>query len=97
MVDDEALAHEPAHRDAVLKERVHPRVGVGIVRRGGTVDGVAAGVRGHGHNAHAVGQAAVHRLQVLVVEGFSQQHRGHGLNQLCVRDGAVLRFVFCNA
>ena len=63
VVDDEAFAHEPAHGDAVLEERVHPRIGVRVVGRGGAVDRVAAGVRGHGHDAHAVGQAAVDRLQ----------------------------------
>ena len=93
MIDDEALAHQPAHGDAVLEERVHPRIGVRIVGRGRAVDGVAAGVRGHGHHAHAVGQAAIDGLQVLVVEGLGQQHRGDGLDQLRVGDGAVLGFV----
>ena len=90
MVDDEALAHEPADGDAVLEERVHPRIGMRVVGRGGAVDGVAAGVRGHGHHAHAVGQAAVDGLQVLVVEGLSEQDRGDGFDQLRIGDGAVL-------
>ena len=64
-----------------------------IVGRGRAVDRVAAGVRGHGHHAHAVGQAAVDGLQVLVVEGLGEQHGGDGLDQLRVGDGAVLGFV----
>ncbi len=85
VIDDEALAHEPADGDAVLEERVHPRVGVGVVGRGGTVDGVAAGVGGHGHDAHAVGQAAIDGLQVLVVEGLGEQDSGDGFDQLARR------------
>ena len=54
-------------------------------------------MRGHRHYAHAVGKAAIHRLQVLVIEGLSQQHRGNRFNKLCIRDGAVLGFVGCNA
>ena len=93
VVDDEALAHEPADGDAVLEERVHPRVGVGVVGRGRTVDGVAAGVGGHGHDGHAVGEAAIDGLKILVVEGFGEQDGGDGLDQLRVGDGAVLGFV----
>ena len=93
VVDDEALAHEPADGDAVLEERVHPRVGVRVVGRGGAVDGVAAGVCGHGHDAHAVGEAAIDGLQVLVVEGLGEQDGGDGFDQLGVADGAVLGFV----
>ncbi len=93
MVDDEAFAHEPAHGDAVLEERVHPRIGMRVVGRGRAVDGVAAGVRGHGHHAHAVGQAAVDGLQALVVEGLGEQDGGDGLDELRVGDGAVLCFV----
>ena len=61
VIDDEALAEEPADRDAVLEERVHPRIRVRVVGRRRTVDGVAAGVRRHGHDRHAVGEAAVDR------------------------------------
>ena len=93
VVDDEALAHEPAHGDAVLEERVHPRIGVRVVGRGGAVDGVAAGVGGHGHDGHAVGEAAVDGLQVLVVEGLGEQDGGDGLDELGIGDGAVLGFV----
>ena len=93
MIDDEALAHQPAHGDAVLEERVHPRIRMRIVRRSRAVDGVAAGVRGHGHHAHAVGQAPVDGLQVLVVEGLGQQHRGNGFDELRVGDRAVLGLV----
>ena len=86
MIDDEALAHQPAHGHAVLEQRVHPRIGMRIVRRGRSVHRVAAGVRGHRHHAHAVGQASVHRLQVLVVEGLGQQHRGDGFHKLRIGD-----------
>ena len=89
MVDDEAFAHEPADGDAVLEERVHPRIGVRVVRRGGAVDGVATGVRGHGHHGHAVGEASVDGLQALVVEGLGEQNRGEGFDHLRVGDGAV--------
>ena len=85
MIDDEALAHEPAHGDAVLEERVHPRIGVRVVGRGGAVDRVAAGVRGHGHDAHAVGEAAIDGLQALVVEGLGEQDGGDGLDELARR------------
>jgi hypothetical protein len=50
-------------------------------------------VGGHGHDTHAVGEAAVDGLQVLVVEGLSEQDRGDGLDELGVGDGAVLGFV----
>ncbi len=93
MVDDEALAHEPAYGDAVLEERVHPGVGVGVVGGGGTVDGVAAGVGGHGHDGHAVGEAAVDGLEIFVVEGLGEQDGGDGFNQLSVGEEAVGGFV----
>ena len=64
-----------------------------IVGRGGTVDGVAAGVCGHGHDAHAVGEAAIDRLQVLVVEGLGEQDGGDGLDELGVGEEAVGSFV----
>ena len=85
VVDDEALAHEPANGDAVLEEGVHPGIGVGVVGRGGAVDGVAAGVGGHGHDGHAVGEAAVDGLEVLVVEGLGEQDGGDGFDQLARR------------
>ena len=97
VIDDEALAHQPAHRDAVLEQRVHPRIRMRIVRRSRAVDRVAAGVRGHGHHAHAVGQASVDGLQVLVVEGLGQQHRRNRLHQLRVGDRAVLGLVCSDA
>ncbi len=50
-------------------------------------------MRGHGHDAHAVGETAVDGLQVFVIEGLGEQHRGDGLDQLRVGDDAVLRFV----
>ena len=93
VVDDEALTHEPADGDAVLEERVHPRIGVGVVGRCGAVDGVAAGVRGHGHDGHAVGQATVDGLEALVVEGLGEQDGGDGFNQLRVGKMAVVLFV----
>jgi hypothetical protein len=94
VVDDEAFAHEPADGDAVLEERVHPRVGVGVVGRGGTVDGVAAGVGGHGHDGHSIGQAAVDGLQALVVEGLSEQDGGDGLRRAAASVmGPLLGFV----
>jgi hypothetical protein len=93
VVDDEALAHEPAHGDAVLEEGVHPGIGVGVVGGGGPVYGVAAGVRGHGHDGHAIGEAAVDGLQRLVVEGLSEQNGGDGLDELGIGDGAVGCFV----
>ena len=34
VVHDEAFAHQPAHRDAILEERVHPRIGMRVVGRG---------------------------------------------------------------
>ena len=68
-----------------------------VVGSSRAVDRVAAGVRGHGHHAHAVGQAAVDGLQVLVVEGLGEQDRGDGLDQLRIGDGAVLGFVGCDA
>ena len=42
---------------------------------------------------HAVGQAAIDRLQVLVVEGLGEQDGGDGLDQFGVADGAVLELV----
>ena len=45
VVDDEALAEQPADGDAVLEERVHPRIRMRVVRRRRAVDRVAAGVR----------------------------------------------------
>src|SRR5206468_3767860 len=93
VVDDEALAHEPAYGDAVLEERVHPWIGMRVVGRGGAVHGIAAGVRGHGHYAHAIGEASVDGLEALVIEGFSEQHSDDGFNKLRVGDGAVRLFV----
>ena len=68
-----------------------------IVGRSRAVDRVATRVRSHGHHAHAVGQASVDGLQVLVVEGFSEQNRGEGFDQLRVGDSAVLTLVRRNA
>ena len=80
MIDDEAFAHQPAHRDAILEERVHPRIGMRIIGRGRAVDGVAARVRSHGHDAHAIGHAPINRLQVLVIKGFDQQDGRYGFD-----------------
>ena len=68
-----------------------------IVRRRRAIHRVAARVRGHRHHAHAVRQASIHRLQVLVIEGLGQQHRRDRFHQLRVGDRAVLRLVRCDA
>ncbi len=62
-----------------------------VVRRRRSVDRVAAGVRGHGHHRHAVGQAAVDRLEVLVVERLLPHDGGDGVDDLVVGDRTVRR------
>ena len=89
MVDDEAFAEEPADGDAVLEERVHPRIGMRVVGRRRAVDGVAAGVRSHRHHRHAVGEASVDRLEVLVVERLLPQDGGDRVHQVLIGDRAV--------
>ena len=54
-------------------------------------------MRGHGHDAHAVGEAAIDGLQVFVVEGLGEQDGGDGFDELGVADGAVLEFVVGDA
>ena len=89
VIDDEAFAQEPADGDAVLEQRVHPGIRMRVVRRRRAVDGVAAGVRRHGHHRHAVGEPAVDGLQVLVVERLLPHDGGHGADEVLVRDRTV--------
>jgi len=93
VVNDEALAHEPAHRDAILEQRVHPRIRMRVIGRRRSIDRVAAGVGSHGHDTHAIGQAAVDGLQALVVESLGEQHGGDSLDELCVADGTMLLLI----
>ena len=60
-----------------------------VVRRRRAVDGIAAGVRGHRHHAHAVGQASVDGLQVLVVERLVSSTAAMASIDLRVGDRAV--------
>jgi hypothetical protein len=68
-----------------------------IVRRRRAIHRVAARVRRHRHHAHAVRQPSIHRLQVLVVEGFGQQHRRNRFHKLRIGHRAVLGLVRRNA
>src|SRR5271165_5422380 len=65
--------------------------GWGLFRRGGAIDGAAARVSRHRHDAHAVGQAAVERLQFLVVEGFLPHHGRERAHNVLVEDRSVAR------
>ncbi len=60
-----------------------------VVGRRRTVDGVAAGVRGHGHHGHAVCKPAIDGLEIHVIERFLQQHGSNGVDEISVRDLAV--------
>ena len=89
MIHDEALADQPADRRAVLEQRVHPGIGMRVVRRRGAVDRVAAGVCGHRHHRLPVRQPPVERLQLLVVERLLPHDGGQGTDDVVVRDGPV--------
>ena len=61
-----------------------------VGRWGGAVHGVAAGVRAHVHDAHAIRVATVDRLQVAVVEGVLPHHGAQGVDDFLVGDLAAL-------
>ena len=84
VVDHEALAEQPSDGDPVLEERVHPRIRVGVVRRGRSVDRVAPRVGRHRHHRHPVGETSVDRLQVLVVERFLPEDRDDRVHDLLI-------------
>ena len=90
VIDDEALAEQPADGDAVLEQRVHPRIRMRVVRRRRAVDRVAAGVRRHRHHGHAVGEPAVDRLQILVIERLLPHHGRQRVDDVAIGDGSVL-------
>ena len=84
MLDDEGFAEQPADGGAVLKEGVHPRVGMGVGGRGGSVDGIATGAGAHKHHGHAVGHSAVDRLEFFVVESVGSQGSAEGVHEFPV-------------
>src|SRR5208282_852897 len=90
VIDDKALAEQPADGDAVLEERVHPGIRMWVVWRSRAVDRVAARMRGHRHNAHAVRKPAVNCLKLLVIEGLLPHDAGEGFHDCLIGDGAVL-------
>src|SRR5208282_1080246 len=90
VIDDEAFAQQPADGDAVLEERVHPGIRMWVVRWSRAVDRVAARMRSHRHNTHAVRKPAVNRLEIFVVEGLLPHDAGEGVHDCLVGDGAVL-------
>ena len=89
VVLDERLAEEPRDRGAVLEERVHPRVGVRVVRRRRPEDGVAAGVGAHRHDRHAVREPPVDRLQLAVVPRLLREDGAERVDDLGVGDRPV--------
>ena len=89
VIDNRRLADEPTDGRAVLKQRVHPRIRMRIGRRRGAVNGVAAGVRAHVHDAHAVGVAAVDGLHVAMIKRVLPHHSAEGVDDFLVGNGAV--------
>ena len=89
MVHDEALADQPADRDAVLEQRVHPRIRVRVVRWRRSINRVAAGVRRHRHHRHAVGQPPVDRLEILVIERLLPHDGGERADQILIGNRPV--------
>ena len=89
VVEDKALAKEPADRRSILKERVHPGIRMRVVWRGRAIDRIAAGVGAHRHDRHAVGEAAVHRLKLPMVKRLLAQHRDDRVDELLVGNLSV--------
>ena len=68
------------------EERVHPGIGVRIVRRSRAEDGIAAGVGRHRHDGHPVGVETIHGLQIPVIEGLIAKHEHQGFDDPLIRD-----------
>ena len=62
-----------------------------ITRRRGAVHRVTTGVRAHVHGAHAVGHAAIHGLEIAVVEGILTHHRHECIHDFLIGNLAMLR------
>ena len=89
VIDNRRLADEPTDGRAVLEQRVHPRIRMRIGRRRRAVNRVAAGVRAHVHDAHAVGVAAVDGLHVAMIKRVLPHHGAEGVDDFLVGNGAV--------
>ena len=62
-----------------------------ITRRRGAVHRVTTGVRAHVHGAHPVGHAAIHGLQVAVIEGVLPHHGHECIHDFLIGNLAMLR------
>src|SRR5580765_4583437 len=54
------------------------------------VDGIATSARPHEHDAHAIGMAAIDRLQVAMIECVLAQDCDHALDSVFIRNRAML-------
>ncbi len=57
---------------------------MGIGGRGRAIHGIAAGAGTHEHDAHAIGLAAIYRLEIAMVECVLAKDGDDGLNDLLV-------------